>query len=121
MDRTLVEAVEDPEAAVLLSSARRPGNYVVMSGGDPVLLVEENGARLTATTNPGLRRRVPAALKAFRDQRMASAGMRGRVIVREWNGEPVLESDGRKLLAAAGFREDFPGMTYDAVAARAAR
>jgi hypothetical protein len=47
--------------------------------------------------------------------------MRGRVIVREWNGEPVLESDGRKLLAAAGFREDFPGMTYDAVAARAAR
>ena len=92
-----------------------------MSGGGPVLLVEENGARLTATTNPALRRRVPAALKAFRDQRMSSAGMRGRVVVREWNGEPVLESDGKKLLAAAGFREDFPGMTYDAVAARSVR
>ena len=52
---------------------------------------------------------------------MAAAGMSGRVVVREWNGKPVLESDGRKLLAAAGFREDFPGMTYDAVAARAVR
>jgi len=121
MDRTLVEAIEDPEASILLLSARRPGNYVVMSGGDPVLLVEENGARLRATTNLGLRRRVPAALKAFRDRRMAAAGMSGRVVVREWNGKPVLESDGRKLLAAAGFREDFPGMTYDAVAARAVR
>jgi ATP-dependent Lhr-like helicase len=120
MDRALADAVEEPETAALLSSARRPGNYVVMSGGDPVLLAEENGARLRASTDPRLRRRIPAALRAFRDRRMASAGMSGRIIVREWNGEPVLESVGRKLLAAAGFREDFPGMTYDALAARVA-
>ena len=104
----------------MLSSARRPGSYIVMSGGAPVLLVEENGVRLRASAAPGTRRRIPAALKAFRDRRMASAGMRGRITVKEWNGEPVLESSGRKLLAAAGFREDFPAMTYDAVAARAA-
>ncbi|MCH8817957.1 MAG: DEAD/DEAH box helicase [Chloroflexi bacterium] len=120
MDRNLADAIEDSDGAALLSSARRPGSYIVMSGGTPVLLIEENGARLRASTAPGTRRRIPAALKAFRDRRMASAGMRGRITVKEWNGKPVLESDGRKLLAAAGFREDFPGMTYDAVAARAA-
>jgi ATP-dependent Lhr-like helicase len=121
MDPTLIEAIDDREVALLLSSSRRPGNYVVMSGGVPVLLVEENGARLRASTNPAQRRRVPAALKAFRDLRMESSGMSGRIVVREWNGEPVLEGDGRKVLAGAGFREEFPVMAYDAVAARSVR
>ena len=44
MDRTLADAIEEPDAAALLSSARRPGSYVVMSGGAPVLLVEEGYA-----------------------------------------------------------------------------
>ncbi|MDA1257564.1 MAG: DEAD/DEAH box helicase [Chloroflexi bacterium] len=120
MDRNLVDAIEDAGDTGLMPSARRPGSYIVMSGGAPVLLVEENGARIRSSPSPGTRRRIPAALKAFRDRRMASAGMRGRITVREWNGEPVLETDGRKFLVGAGFREDFPGMTYDAVAAQAA-
>ena len=121
MDRTLAGAVDDSDTEALLVSARRPGSYVVLSGGEPVLLAEENGARLTATTESRSRRRVPAAIKAFRDMRMASAGMRARVVVREWNDTPVLESEGRKVLLAAGFREDYPGMTYDALAARSIR
>jgi ATP-dependent helicase Lhr and Lhr-like helicase len=121
MDRALADAVHDPGTVGLLFAARRPGSFVVLSGGAPVLLAEENGARLTATTDSRIRRRVLPALKVFRDLRMATAGMRARVVVREWNDAPVLESDGRKLLLNAGFREDYPGLTYDALAARTVR
>jgi len=36
-----------------------------------------------------------------------------RVTVETWNGEPVLESDGRLLLESVAFYRDYPGMTWE--------
>lgn len=36
-----------------------------------------------------------------------------RVTVETWNGEAVLESDGRLLLKSVGFYRDYPGMTWE--------
>ena len=36
-----------------------------------------------------------------------------RLTVTEWNGEPVLGSDGQSLLESLGFYRDLPGMTWE--------
>ena len=44
----------------------------------------------------------------------------GRLEVRSWNGEPVMETDVEEVLHPMGFRRDYPAMGFDAVQARAA-
>jgi len=92
----------------------------VLRAGRPVLLIEQQGRRLTALPSAS-RDDVAAAvgcLPALCDgtgyprQRVAP---RHKLTVDEWNGRPVTATEGRELLEAAGFVRDYQGMTLYAV------
>ena len=91
---------------------RRPGNWLTLRAGRPVLLVEQQGKRLTAL--PSASREdvgvAVACLPAILDADRAQGG-RHKLTVEEWNGRPVTASEGRELLEAAGFVRDYQGMT----------
>jgi ATP-dependent Lhr-like helicase len=81
---------------------RIPANYVVLLRGRPVLLLELGSEKVTSLpeTPPDTVRRALALV----------AGHVGhsprRLMVKEWNGEMVLESRGASLLEGAGFRRE---------------
>jgi ATP-dependent Lhr-like helicase len=90
---------------------RRPGNWLTLRAGRPVLLVEQQGKRLTALPSAS-REDVLAAtacLPAIFDHGRGLSGH--KLTVEEWNGRPVTASEGRELLEAAGFVRDYQGMT----------
>ncbi len=95
---------------------RRPGNWLVLRAGRPVLLIEQHGKRLTALASAS-RDEVSAAVAClpgiFDNQKGGAA--RHKVTVEEWNGQPVTSSEGRALLEAAGFVRDYQAMTLYAV------
>jgi ATP-dependent Lhr-like helicase len=91
---------------------RRPGNWLALRGGRPVLLVENHGRQLTALAS------------ASRDDLAAGVGClpailagdrrlqgRGKLSVEQWNGEAVTGTDGAELLQAAGFVRDYQALT----------
>jgi len=95
---------------------RRPGNWLVLRAGRPVLLIEQHGKRLTALASAS-RDEVAAAvacLPGILDSRRSST-VRHKLTVEEWNGQPVTSSEGRELLEAAGFVRDYQAMTLYAV------
>ena len=86
--------------------ARRPGNWLVLRAGRPVLLIEQQGKRLTALAS------------ASADDLAAAVGClpailtsRHKLTVDEWNNAPVTTTPGRDLLEAAGFVRDYQAMT----------
>jgi ATP-dependent helicase Lhr and Lhr-like helicase len=91
---------------------RRPGNWLVLKAGRPVLLVEQQGRRLRALPSAG-KEDVAAAvacLPGIFDQARGGS-VRYKLTVDEWNGRPVTATEGRELLEAAGFVRDYQGMT----------
>jgi len=91
---------------------RRAGNWLVLRAGRPVLLIEQQGRRLTALASAS-KDDVAAAVGCLpslcsTDGRPATAH---KITVDEWNGNPVTTSEGRELLEAAGFVRDYQGMT----------
>ena len=90
---------------------RRVGNWIVVRSGRPVLLIEQQGHRLTAlaSASPGDVTAAVACLPALcsRDGKTRQH----KLTVDEWNGKPVTSSDGYGLLEAAGFVRDYQGMT----------
>lgn len=90
---------------------RRAGNWLVLKAGLPVLLLEQQGKRLTtlATTRPedlaAAVRFVPETLG-----REGSSGRRHKLVVETWNGQPVTTTPGREYLEAAGFVRDYQHM-----------
>ncbi len=95
---------------------RRPGNWLILRAGRPVLLIEQHGKRLTALASAS-REDVSAAvacLPGILDNRRGPAA-RHKITVEEWNGQPVTASEGRELLEAAGFVRDYQAMTLYAV------
>jgi ATP-dependent Lhr-like helicase len=91
---------------------RRPGNWLVLRAGRPLLLVEQQGRRLT-TLPSSSREDVAAAvacLPALFDNSRGLAA-RHRLTVEEWNGRPVTTTEGRELLETVGFVRDYQGMT----------
>jgi ATP-dependent Lhr-like helicase len=91
---------------------RRPGNWLVVRAGRPILLAEQQGRKLTAL--PGASREdvaaavpcLPGMLDAGR-----STTSRHKLTVEDWNGQPVTATEGRELLEASGFVRDYQGMT----------
>ena len=60
-----------------------------------------------------------AAIRALRDYLVPSTGSYGnRMTVRSWAGQDLIGSKGEELLEQAGFRRDYPAMTFDAVQSR---
>ena len=76
--------------------------------------------RITVSTALDLAPQLTTALGALRDLRMADGSTARRIQVLTWNGTPVIDGDGAQFLARAGFRREYPGMTYDALQARSA-
>ncbi len=93
---------------------RRAGNWLLLRAGRPVLLVEQQGRRLTALASAS-RDDVAAAVARLPGLCDAGRGARHRLTVEEWNGRPVTATEGRELLEAAGFVRDYQGMTLYAV------
>jgi ATP-dependent Lhr-like helicase len=91
---------------------RRAGNWLVLRAGQPVLIIENQGRRLTAL--PSAQREDLAAAVACLPRILAAdrgLAARHRLTVVEWNGNPVGSSEGRELLAATGFVSDYQQMT----------
>ena len=91
------------------SLLRRAGNWLTLRAGRPVLLIEQQGQRLTALPSAS-REDVTAAVACLPD--LCGRGpTRHKLRVEEWNGRPVTATEGRELLEAAGFVRDYQGMT----------
>ena len=93
---------------------RRAGNWLVLRAGRPLLLIEQQGRRLTALPSAS---REDVAAAAARLPALCDGGRnpRHKLTVEEWNGSPVTATEGRELLEAAGFVRDYQGMTLYAV------
>jgi ATP-dependent helicase Lhr and Lhr-like helicase len=93
---------------------RRPGNWLVLRAGRPVLLIEGQGKRLTALASAS-RDDLTAATALLPSLTDGTRNPRSRLTVEEWNGQPVTTTVGKELLEAAGFVRDYQGMTLYAV------
>ncbi len=85
--------------------ARVPSTYVVLSRGQPLLIAEENGARVT-TAREIAAEKIAGAMRAF----LARPNAARHIAVREWNGAAVLGSAGEAVLQALGFHRTPKGM-----------
>jgi ATP-dependent helicase Lhr and Lhr-like helicase len=86
---------------------RRSGNWLVLRGGRPVLIVEQHGKRLTALASASHDDQAAAVACLPR----IAIGQAHKIAVTEWNGQPVATTPGKDLLEAAGFVRDYQAMT----------
>lgn len=95
---------------------RRPGNWLVLHAGAPILLIEQHGKRLTAL--PSARKENLARAVQMLPAIVSTTQMRDprhRLTVETWNEQPVTATPGKDLLEAAGFVRDYQAMTWYAV------
>lgn len=95
---------------------RRAGNWLVIRAGRPVLIVEQQGRKLTALPSAS-KDEVAAAVAKLPEILRTDRGVsiRHKLTVAEWNGQPVTATDGRALLESTGFVRDYQEMTLYAV------
>jgi ATP-dependent Lhr-like helicase len=94
---------------------RIAGNYLVLRGGRPVLVIEAYGKRLTGLASAS-RAEIESALTRLVDLARA----RRQVLkVETYNGEPAVSSPAASRLAELGFVRDYPGMAFYAAWASA--
>ena len=95
---------------------RRAGNWLVQKAGRPLLLIEQNGKRLTALASASADdlaqaiARLPDILKLTPD-----LDFRHKLTVETWNDQPITATMGKDLLERAGFVRDYQAMTLWAV------
>jgi ATP-dependent Lhr-like helicase len=91
---------------------RRAGNWLVLRAGRPVLIIEQQGKRLTALGSAS-GEDIAAAVACLPSLLAAGRNLRTRhkLTVEEWNNQPVTESQGRELLEGMGFVRDYRHMT----------
>ena len=90
-----------------LTFMRVPSTHCVIWQGKPVLVVEDNGERMTVMkdiTSDVLQRAIKAYIKR--------PGAQRRVLIREWNGKPVLGSAAQAWLQPLGFSRTPNGLEY---------
>ncbi|MCI0379240.1 MAG: DEAD/DEAH box helicase, partial [Gemmataceae bacterium] len=95
---------------------RRLGNWLVLDAGQPALLIEQHGKRLTAL--PSARRESLAQTVAVLPGIVGKQQLRDprhKLTVETWNEQPVTATQGKELLEAAGFVRDYQAMTWYAV------
>ncbi len=88
-----------------LRFARVPSTFVVLADGEPVLVIQENGERLT-TAEGASAEHVHSALQTWFERPQAPRHAR----VTEWNGKLILGSAGEELLKPLGFYRVPKGM-----------
>ena len=95
---------------------RRPGNWLVIKAGRPLLLIEQQGKRLTSLPTASSDElaqavgRLPDLLKL-----VPNRDVRHKLTVEMWNEQPVTGSLGKELLEQVGFVRDYQAMTLYAV------
>jgi ATP-dependent Lhr-like helicase len=95
---------------------RRAGNWLVLRAGKPVLLIEQQGKRLTTLPSaPANEIERAVALLPSILAASPSRDLRHKLVVETWNEEPVTASAGKELLEHAGFVRDYQAMTLYAV------
>ena len=110
-DRRLASVSNEVESG-LLDFSRNSSTRVVFAGGVPVMVAYSNGARIVtgdesdAVIEEGIRALVGT---------IAQTSSTRRVVIGEWNGEPVIASSAAEMLARIGFRRDYPNMVIDAL------
>lgn len=101
------------EAAAEFSVRRRPRNWLVVRGGRPVLLIEQDGRRLS-TWPDASSADIQLAVQVLGEILRTGHGLnlRGKLCVETWNGRPVLEvGPARQCLEAAGFVRDYQALS----------
>ena len=110
-DRRLATVSNEGESGLLYFS-RNSSTRVVLADGVPVMVAYSNGARVVtgnasgAVIDEGIRALVGA---------IAQTSTTRRVVIGEWNGEPVIGSPAAEMLSRVGFRRDYPNMVIDAL------
>jgi ATP-dependent Lhr-like helicase len=90
---------------------RRAGNWLVLRAGRPVLILEQQGRRVTALASAS-REDVTAAVACLPQLlRNAPRGAARRLSIETWNDAPVTASAARELLERVGFVRDYQSMT----------
>jgi ATP-dependent Lhr-like helicase len=88
--------------------SRIAGNYLVLRGGRPILIIEAHGKRLTALASAS-KSEVHDAVAHVRE--LCRPG-RQVVKVETYNGEPAWNSPIANRLAELGFVREYPAMTF---------
>ena len=109
-DRTLASITGVSSAARLLACNRNSSTKIVFQEHQPTLVALSNGSRIHTAdiSEDAIERAILALIKSLN----ASSPKR-RVIISEWDGQPVLESTSAQILARLGFRRDYPNMVVD--------
>ena len=115
-DPVAVALQSDGGAAMEISPeapARVPSTYIVLWHGQPALVAESYGARITVVPSHSqdvwvLCVKTLLAALGITGEHM---WITGRLTVDKWNGHPAHESPGAEVLASLGFRRDYRGMT----------
>jgi ATP-dependent Lhr-like helicase len=95
---------------------RRHGNWLELKAGRPLLLIEQQGKRLTATpsaTTDELAQAVARLSEVLKQT--PGRDVRHKLTVETWNEQPVTSTIGMELLQQAGFVRDYQAMTLYAV------
>jgi ATP-dependent Lhr-like helicase len=97
------------------SFLRRAGHWLVIHAGRPVLLIEQQGRRLTAPAGaaPDVLRLAVACLPEI--LKATKGDIRHKLTVETWNEQPVTTTVGREWLEQAGFVRDYQSMTLYSV------
>jgi hypothetical protein len=84
-----------------------PTSAVALCAGQPVAVLEDNGAAaLVVPEHPALVSAI-ASLTRWWVRRIP-----GRLRLERWQGEPVFDGPGVPILEAAGFVRDYGGMLF---------
>ncbi|MBI3407961.1 MAG: DEAD/DEAH box helicase [Planctomycetes bacterium] len=96
--------------------SRRESNWLVQAAGRPLLLIEQNGKRLTALQSASTEELTSAtALLPQLLSRNQKRDYRHKLTVETWNEQPVTTTAGKDLLEPVGFVRDYQAMTLYAV------
>ena len=117
LDRPLAASSDDP-ATTILEGARQASARVVFLDGRPALVAHSNGARIETTELSA--DEISRAVAALCDALTTGTPNR-RIVVSEWNGAPVMESEAVDALAAIGFRRNYPDLVFDALSRPSAK
>ena len=114
MDQALARSSSDRHSE-LLTTPRNTGTAAVFIDGVPVLVAHGNGDRIaTADVSDSDLSKALSGLVEL----LSPGSTTRRLSISEWNGEPVLQSEGAELLAECGFRRDYPHMVMELLGTR---
>jgi ATP-dependent Lhr-like helicase len=92
--------------------SRRVGNWLVTKAGRLVMAIESHGKRLWPATS-AKDEELYEAIQVLSEMLKSGHGvnLRSKLVVEQWNGQPVVSSPARVLLEAAGFVRDYQAMS----------